>query len=99
MKNGNRYRCTLEVSQTGKTVRIIHENGRVIAELLVHGCLARVAENCARNEPIIAGRSNLFRGELYQLAPYEILNFAEEFIVERDQSLGSAESGNGHATN
>jgi hypothetical protein len=73
----------LVFNPTGKIVQIFHENGRLIAQILVHGPLAEVAQNCAEYQPIIKGRPNVFRGELFGLAGYEFLNVLEERIEER----------------
>lgn len=73
----------LEISDSGKFAEIRLENGRIIAQFLIHGLLKRVAENCMNGTEIISGRPNIFRGELYQLAPYEYLNDRDEQIEEK----------------
>lgn len=77
--------CTIEINiaPDGKVCRIIHENGRIIAEFIVHGPLDRVIQNCNEMAPILNGRPNVFRGELYGLAGYEYLNVEEGRVEER----------------
>lgn len=76
-------KCTIEVSTSGRIARIVHENGRVVAEMLIHGPLAKVMEHCDGRAPILNGRANIFRGELWGLSGYEILNINEERIEEK----------------
>lgn len=73
----------LVFSDSGKLCKIFHTNGRLIAELLTHGPLQEAAENCNNLRPIIPGRPNVFRGEVFGLAGYEFLNVNEERIEER----------------
>jgi hypothetical protein len=74
----------INISETGRLLRIIHPgNGRIIAEILVHGHLKRVIAACDNSEPIQHGRANIFRGELFQLAGYEFLNTENESIEEK----------------
>lgn len=73
----------LIISESGKLLTIKHSNGRIIAEILVHGHLKRVMQACENDEDILAGRANIFRGELHQLAGYEYLNKEEECIEEK----------------
>ena len=73
--------CSIQVR--GKIARIKHENGRIIAEFLVHGPLSSVIENCNSNVPITKGYPNIFRGELFGLAGYEILDTENECIIEK----------------
>lgn len=75
--------CILELSPSGKIARITAANGRIIAEVLVHGPLNKVVENCANNVPIVNGRPNIYRGELWGLASYELLDLEEEAIKEK----------------
>lgn len=64
-------------------MRILHENGRILAEILVHGPLHKVAQNCDEEKPIINGRANIYRGECWGLAGYEYLNIDTECVEER----------------
>lgn len=73
----------LDISDTGHSAELRLENGRIIAQFLVHGLLKRVAENCLSDLAIQNGRPNIFRGELFQLAAYEYLNVEDERIEER----------------
>lgn len=73
----------LQISNSGRLLRIKHANGRIIAEILVHGHLWKVLENVDNGMPIQAGRANIFRGELYQLAGYEVLDVDAEVITEK----------------
>lgn len=73
----------LEFSESGKIVRITSDNGRIILEALVHGPLKKVAENCTSNNSIVPGRANMFRGELYGLAGYELLDTENERVIEK----------------
>lgn len=87
--------CTLEIKATAHTqlrvngevyskiATLKHENGRIIAQFLYHGPLDAVVLNCVRQQPIINGRPNMFRGELYQLAGYELLDVENERVVEK----------------
>ena len=86
--------CTLEIKAIdgkdgsdrevySKIATLKHENGRIIAQFLYHGPLNAVALNCVKQQPIINGRPNMFRGELYQLAGYELLDIENERVVER----------------
>ncbi len=74
---------TLDISDSGKFAELRLNNGRIIAQFLVHGLLKRVSENCVSRNEILAGRPNIFRGELFQLASYEYLNREEEMIEEK----------------
>ena len=73
--------CTLEIE--GKIGRLIHTNGRIIAEFLFHGPLEAIVGNCEGQRPVLSGRPNIFRGELFGLASDEYLNIAEQKIEER----------------
>lgn len=73
----------LQISDSGKIARLLHTNGRIIAEFLVHGPLKKVVDNCERESPIVSGRANVYRGELFGLAGYEYLNIDEERLEER----------------
>ena len=73
----------VEVSDSGRILTILHKNGRLIAEVLVHGHFKRVLEACENDEEIFRGRANIFRGELFQLAGYEFLNKQDETIQEK----------------
>ena len=75
--------CTLALSDSGKIAQIFHTNGRLIAELLVHGPLLKVALNAAALRPILTGRPNVYRGEVFGLAGYEYLNIESEKIEEK----------------
>jgi hypothetical protein len=75
--------CKLVISETGKIAQIFHENGRLVAEILVHGPLLKTALACHKELPIVIGRPNVFRGELYGLAGWEYLNVEEERIEEK----------------
>ena len=75
--------CTLEIEENSKVGRLIHANGRTVAEFLFHGPLEAIAINCDGQRPILPGRPNIFRGELFGLASYEYLNVAEQRIEER----------------
>jgi hypothetical protein len=86
--------CTLEIKTSchkdesdreaySKIATLKHENGRIIAQFLYHGPLDAVVLNCVRQQPIINGRPNIFRGELYQLAGYELLDVEKERVVEK----------------
>jgi hypothetical protein len=79
----NEYQTKLVLSETGRTARLFHKNGRLIAEFLVHGPLLEVTTNCQENKEIIKGRSNVFRAEIFGLAGYEYLNMTDERIEER----------------
>lgn len=74
---------TIETSDSGRIIRFTHENGRIIAEIYVHGPFKNVLENCDQNLRITNGRANIFRGELFGLAGYEILDLENERITER----------------
>ena len=78
-----KYKTVVQVTESGKILRLFHENGRLVAEILVHGPLNRVLQNCEDELPIISGRPNVFRGELFGLAGYEYLNCDTEVIEER----------------
>ena len=73
----------LDISESGKTAELRLENGRIIAQFLIHGLFKKVSENCINGSGIITGRPNIFRGELFQLASYEYLNIEEEKIEEK----------------
>ena len=79
----NNMNTQLEFSTSGRLCRIFHENGRLIAEFLVHGPLAQVAQNCDNLVPIVQGRLNVFRAEVWRLAGYEYLDLEGERITER----------------
>lgn len=68
----------LTISNTGRLLTISHNNGQLIAEILIHGFFSR-AMNPENNY--------VFRGELDQLAAYEYLNTEVERIEERPFSL------------
>ncbi len=74
---------TLDISSSGRLAELRLNNGRIIAQFLVHGLLKRVSENCISANEILVGRPNIFRGELFQLASYEYLNREEERIEEK----------------
>jgi hypothetical protein len=74
---------TLKLSESGRILRLLAPNNRIIAEILVHGPLAKIVQNCVDNKPILRGRANVYRGELYGLTGYEILNIEQERIEER----------------
>jgi len=73
----------LEISDSGKLAEIRMESGRIIAQFVVHGLLKKVAEHCNSGSEILAGKANIFRGELYQIAPYEYLDREKEVVLER----------------
>lgn len=75
--------ASLDLTPSGRILTIQGENGRVIAEILVHGPLGRVIENCKNDRPVERGYANIFRGELFGLAGYEFLNVEKERIEER----------------
>jgi hypothetical protein len=66
-----------------KVMRLTHDNGRIIAEILVHGPLEAVIENCNSNTKIQNGRPNIYRGEAYGLAGYQLLDIEREEIIEK----------------
>ena len=70
-------------SDSGKICTIKADNDRLIAQLLVHGPLIKCAMNAEKNQPIVAGRANIYRGELHGLTAYEFLNIEDESIEER----------------
>lgn len=78
-----RLNVRLELSDSGKICKLKTESNRTIAELFVHGYLKRVIENAIDNVPMINGKPNVFRAEVYQLAGYEFLNCDEEMIEEK----------------
>ena len=74
----------LELSESGKLLRIVvPENGRLVAEILVHGPLSQALQNCLENAPVLKGRPNVFRGDLWGLAGYELLDTENEIIREK----------------
>ena len=73
----------LQISDSGKVAILRSRNGRLIAELLVHGPLLKCAMNAHDNIPIVSGRANIYRGEIFGLAGYEFLNIEEEWIEEK----------------
>ena len=73
----------MEISPSGRLLRLTHSNGRIIAEILIHGPLRQIVDNCESDMPIVRGRPNIFRGELFGLAGYEILDTASECIKEK----------------
>ncbi|SRR6266568_5601607 len=75
---------TLQISNSGRIGKITAKNGRIIAEFLIKGYLAKALNNAIKDNPIEKGKVNLFRGELKQLAPYEYLDTREEEIFERE---------------
>jgi hypothetical protein len=79
--------CRLELSESGRFMRLKAHNGRIIMEALVHGPLAQVAYNCSVSASIASGRPNIFRGELHGLSGYEILDVENESIYEKDQTI------------
>ena len=72
------------LSDSGRILRIIADNERIIAEILVRGYLKAAILNAIADEKIEKGRINVFRGELKQLAPYEYLDVSEEEIMEKE---------------
>ena len=85
MTNNNKLEvpCILSISETGKIAQLFHTNGRLIAEILIHGPLLKVAINCHESRPVLTGRPNVFRAECYGLAGYEYLNIDDEVIEEK----------------
>jgi len=84
--NTQEFQCILSISNTGRIAQLFHNNGRLIAEILIHGPLLRVAQNCHEEAPIIPGRPNVYRAECFGLAGYEYLNVTEESIQEKENS-------------
>ena len=74
---------TLALTNSGRILTLTAINGRIIAEILVHGSLSDVLSNCLTEKPITKGRANIFRGELFQLAGYEVLDTENERIIEK----------------
>ena len=70
-------------SPSGKIWKLQAPNGRIIAEILVHGPLRAVVENAEEGKKILPGRANIFRGELFGLCPWEFLNVDLERIEEK----------------
>jgi hypothetical protein len=82
---GKQMKAELEFSESGRILRILcPDNNRIIAEILVHGPLRACAKNAAGNVPIQKGRPNIYRGELYGLTGYEILDKELENIIEKE---------------
>jgi hypothetical protein len=52
-------------------------------EALVHGPLLKVSQNCDEEAPILRGRPNVFRAEVFGLAGYEFLDVDSERIEEK----------------
>ena len=76
---------TLEISDSGKIAVLRYPPmDRIIAELLIHGNLIAATNNAVLNNPIKAGYANVFRGEVFQLASYEILDKQDELIREKE---------------
>src|SRR5260221_14233507 len=71
-------RTNLSISESGRVMTITATNGRIIAEILVHGPLKQVIENCLNEASIQKGRANIFRGELWGLSGYEFLDVESE---------------------
>lgn len=88
------YDCKLKISESGKTIRLVHANGRPFAEILVDGPLAVAAYNAENNIPRIKGRVNMFRGELIALEKDEILDMHTERILDRDEVATHTEDTN-----
>jgi len=77
------FNCILEISPSGRVIKIHHSNGRLIMEALVHGPLLKVSQNCDEEAPILRGRPNVFRAEVFGLAGYEFLDVDSERIEEK----------------
>lgn len=80
---------TLQFSDSGKICRILSSNGRIIAEMYVHGPLVVCALNAMNNKEIVKGRPNIYRGELDFLDKNEFLNTRNECIEERIEEVAS----------
>lgn len=75
----NKMIIKAEISQTGRSLTLYSESsGQLIAEIIVHGFLARAME---MSEQI---GTYVYRGEMFQLAGYEYLDKENEVITERD---------------
>ena len=74
---------TLELSDSTKLATLYADNGRKIFEILIHGDLASCIDNSITNKPIVKGRSNIFRGECFQLASWETLDIENERVGEK----------------
>lgn len=73
----------MQFSDSGKICKILADNGRIIAELLCHGPMVKCAINADRNNEVISGRANIYRGEVHGLTAYEFLDVENETIEER----------------
>ena len=87
MNNKQSFPCILTLSDSGKIAQIFHSNGRLIAEILIHGPLLKVAQNCHDSRPILTGRPNIFRAEAFGLAGYEFLDTDNEAITEKENNI------------
>lgn len=90
MNNNNseqEFPTILILSDSGKIAKLFHTNGRLIAEILIHGPLLKVAQNCAESRPILSGRPNVFRAEAFGLAGYEFLDTTNEVVTEKEQNI------------
>lgn len=64
----------LEVSNTGRSIRIYNESGSLRAVLIIHGFLDRA---------LLSQGNYVFYGEMYQLAGYERIDVENEVIYEQ----------------
>ncbi len=92
-----KYPCYIQFSDSGKTARLVHKNGMTLAELVIHGPFATrtneihtrvcrcghasAACTCKRYEE---AEHAPFRGEVYGLAEWELLDLKEEKVYELD---------------
>lgn len=82
-KMSHTINCKLVISESGKVMQLHHENGRLIAEVLIHGPLLETAQNCTDRKPLLKGRPNVYRAECFGLAGYEFLDMSNECIKEK----------------
>ena len=76
-------KCTLEIPDDSHILRITHENGRLVGEILFHGPLDKVLLNCDQMRPQLTGRPNHYRAECFGLAGYETIDFESERVVDK----------------
>ena len=73
----------LKHSESGKILQLLAPNGRTILEILIHGDILGPINSAINNLPIVKGRSNIFRGECFQLANWELLDLENERVIEK----------------
>ena len=77
-------KCKLEqVGKSGRMYQITHENGRIIAQFIVHGPFQTVLDNCVSKEPMARGKANIFRGELFGLSSWEFIDTEKGCVYEK----------------